>query len=116
MLKAVKDWGALVAVMLAAVTGLLWLGEMRNRLTTMERNYGSLEKRVKDLEKPRPTMAKGDLCGKLFDGLVDASKDSISGESRQKPLLETAQKLDCFNGVPAASMETDGHNETEPQQ
>ena len=83
-------------------------GRLSKSVEDYDKRLSGIEAHLKEVEKPRPKTAKGELCGKLIDGLVDASKDSISGETRQKPLLETAARMDCFEGVPAMATEPEG--------
>ena len=92
MLNIVKDWGALVTVVLAAVAGLLWVGELRGDVKHLTDDVATLKQEMTDLKKP--ASAKGDMCRTMTDRISDALDEGRQLEGEQ--LAAQMNKMDCY--------------------
>ena len=92
MLKAVKDWGALVTAVLAAVAGLTWIGELRSDVRHLADELGSLKREVAALKQP--PSAKGDMCRMMTERIGDALDEGRQLEGEQ--LAEQMNKMGCY--------------------
>jgi hypothetical protein len=96
MLKHIKDWGALVAVLIAAATGLLWLGELRSDVNSLKDRVTKLEGRTDSVKLLRTS--KGDLCLEL----LEQWGKSLSGMDKDD-LMKRWKGADCEGAVPAVA-------------